>query len=99
MAKDFAKAFYRSRAWIDCKRAYAASVGGLCEECRAKGKIEPGVIVHHIVHLNPQNIGDPTISLAFSNLKLLCHACHDKTHGYGPSKSYKFLPDGTIVPR
>ena len=42
--KDFAKSFYASRAWKNCRRAYAASVGGLCEDCKAKGLIMPGEI-------------------------------------------------------
>ena len=41
--------FYSSRAWRDCRDAYARSVGGLCERCRAKGLITPGTEVHHKV--------------------------------------------------
>ena len=35
--KDFAKKFYKSQAWQDCRKAYIAKRmqidGGLCEEC------------------------------------------------------------------
>lgn len=80
MARDFARAFYKSRAWEDTRAAYARSVGGLCERCRAQGRYVPGDIVHHRVHLSPANIGDPSVTLAFSNLELLCRQCHADEH-------------------
>lgn len=36
MAKEFAKSFYKSKAWKRCRAMYAASVGGLCERCLTK---------------------------------------------------------------
>lgn len=72
--------FYSSRAWRDCRDAYARSVGGLCERCRAKGLITPGTEVHHKVRLNPQTVKDPHVALAWSNLELLCEGCHHEEH-------------------
>lgn len=40
--------------------------------------MRPGNIVHHIVHLNEDNISDPEISLSFDNFKLECKRCHDR---------------------
>lgn len=80
MARDFSRAFYRSRAWRSARDAYAASVHGLCERCLARGALVPGEIVHHRVHLTPENVGDPSVSLAFGNLELLCRACHADEH-------------------
>lgn len=79
--KDFAKSFYTSRAWKNCRRAYAASVGGLCEDCKAKGLITPGEIVHHKTELTPENINRPEITLDWENLRLVCRECHAKAHG------------------
>lgn len=79
--KDFARGFYSSRAWKDTRRAYAASVGGLCEECKGKGLVVPGEIVHHKTELTPQNINDAAVTLSWSNLCLLCRECHAKAHG------------------
>lgn len=79
--KDFARGFYSSRAWKDTRRAYAASVGGLCEECKGKGLVVPGEIVHHKIELTPANINRPEITLAWENLKLVCRECHAKEHG------------------
>ena len=78
--KEYAKAFYTSRAWANCRRAYKASRGGLCERCLAKGLYNPGVIVHHKVYLTPENIGDPNVSLNWANLELVCRSCHDAEH-------------------
>ena len=40
-----------------------------------------GVIVHHKVHLSPDNIHNPEITLGWDNLELLCRDCHAKEHG------------------
>ena len=78
--RDFAKAFYKSQAWKDCRAAYYAHAGGLCECCLAKGLYNPGVIVHHKEHISPDNITDPQILTDFSNLELLCRRCHAEKH-------------------
>lgn len=78
--KDYAKAFYNSIVWKDTRSAYKKSKQGLCERCLANGLITPGKIVHHKVHLTPDNINDPNVSLNWDNLELLCHACHDEEH-------------------
>lgn len=75
MAKDFAKQFYKSKAWQDCRQAYIIYRYGLCERCG-----RPGDIVHHKIHLNPSNINDPSITLNFDNLELLCQDCHNRAH-------------------
>ena len=46
MAQDYAKKFYRSKAWQQCRESYISKVHGLCERCQSKGKITPGYIVH-----------------------------------------------------
>ena len=66
--------------WKSCRDAYAASVGGLCEKCYAQGRIVPGEIVHHKVHLDPQNVNDPEVTLNWENLQLLCRDCHGAEH-------------------
>ena len=81
MAKEFSKAFYKSVAWQKC-RAYCWSRDkGLCQDCLKNGMIVPGVEVHHIVELTPQNISDSSISLNPSNLVTLCKSCHEARHG------------------
>ena len=78
--KDYAERFYKSQAWQQCRAAYASERRGLCERCLARGVFSPGEIVHHKIHLTPENISDPTITLNFDNLELLCRLCHADEH-------------------
>ena len=78
--KEFAKDLYSSKAWQHTRDAYKRSVGGLCEVCWEKGIIKPGEIVHHKIHLTPENIKDPEIALSFDNLQLVCRDCHAQIH-------------------
>ncbi len=82
MAKEFARSFYTSRSWQQCRDAYISSVGGICEECEKRGVVKPGHIVHHIEHITPQNISDPYVTLSWDNLQYVCLECHNKIH-YG----------------
>lgn len=81
--KDYAKTFYKSAAWKRTQAAYLSSVGGLCERCKARGLIVPGVIVHHKTYITPERINDPSITLDWSNLECLCQACHNAEHHGG----------------
>ena len=107
MAKEFAKAFYKSKAWQMCRRSYIAHRvlidGGMCEECHN----ELGYIVHHKTPLTPDNINDPSVSLSHGNLSYVCKACHDAEEGHGvghragnPGKPLlcSFGPDGMPCP-
>ncbi len=80
MAKPFAKQFYHSQTWKQCRDAYAQSVGYLCENCIKHGIYKPGIIVHHIEELTPLNIENPEVTLNYKNLKLVCRECHAKEH-------------------
>lgn len=80
MAREFSRAFYNSAAWKSCREAYKRSRGGLCEDCLERGLITPGDEVHHVIELTPDNIGNPAVTLNWSNLRLLCKDCHAKRH-------------------
>ena len=79
--KDYARTFYKSAAWKSCRAAYASYRHGLCEICLARGIYKPGEIVHHKVHITPENINDPTVTLDWRNLQLVCRDCHAEIHG------------------
>ena len=81
MAQSFAKQFYNSKAWQDCREAYIISVNGLCERCLKHGNFTPGYIVHHKILLTAQNINDPNISLNHEHLEYQCLYCHNQEHG------------------
>lgn len=86
--------FYKTGAWVNCRRDYLKSVGGLCERCKAKGMIVPAEIVHHKIHLNAENLSDPNVSLSFDNLQAVCRNCHAELHGR--EKRFKVSEDGRV---
>lgn len=88
--REFAKSFYKSRAWKDCRAAYLNRKHGLCEECMKHGLYTPADTVHHIIHLTPENINDPSITLNPDNLRAVCRDCHAALH----STPKRFKIDG-----
>ena len=93
--REFAKHFYHSKAWKDCRASYIMKVHGLCERCAAGGKI-----VHHKVYLSEQNIHDPNITLCHDNLELLCQDCHNREHFGGKvaiASGLSFDEEGNVV--
>ena len=87
--------FYRSDSWKIARAIKIASAAGICEMC---GK--PGKEVHHIVHLTPENVTYPNVSLNQDNLMLLCTECHNKVHGrFKTTSNYEFDSDGNMVKR
>ena len=96
--KEFAAKFYKSKRWQDCRRAYASSVGGLCERCLKRGLYSAGEIVHHKVPITPENIDDPNVTLRWDNLELLCRDCHGSEHR-GFERRWKVDEAGRIEAR
>ena len=93
--REFAREFYSSQAWRDCRDSFKKSKRGLCERCLEKGIYNAGDAVHHKIHLTPQNITDPNITLSWDNLMLLCADCHAEIHKR--QKRYKFDECGHCV--
>lgn len=91
MAKEWAKAFYKSKAWQECRTGYIASVNGLCETCLKANRIRTGYIVHHTIYLTPNNISDPNISLNWNYLRYDCQDCHNKEHHHKKDVTRKGL--------
>lgn len=92
--KDYAKSFYLSAAWRNTRNAILKRDMGLCVRC---GK--PGVIVHHKIHITPENINDPDISLSADNLETLCRECHAIEHEGKAitARGLRFDIEGNIV--
>ena len=78
MAREFAKSFYNSKEWLDTRNYIMAKYNYVCQ---GKGCNKPAKIVHHIIHLEPNNIEDKSISLDEKNLIPLCQDCHNQEHG------------------
>ncbi len=80
MAKAFAKKFYSSKAWQDCRNEYIKRAHYLCENCLKQGIYKPAEIVHHKIEITPRTINIPEIALSFDNLEALCRDCHSTMH-------------------
>jgi len=83
--EQFANGFYRSTPWEKCRTEFRKAKGGLCERCLARGIINAGskknpLQVHHKIRLTPENLNDPSITLNWDNLELLCKDCHKAEH-------------------
>ena len=94
--QEFAKKFYLSQQWRDLREFVFKRDFGLCVKC---GK--PGEIVHHKIHLTPENISDPFIALNVDNLETLCRDCHAIEHTGGPATAdgLCFDEQGNLVRR
>lgn len=80
MAKEWAKSFYKSKAWQETRAWVLHRDRMACVRCRERGLIVPAEEVHHIIHLTKDNIRDRNISLNPRNLISLCYSCHKKEH-------------------
>lgn len=95
--RDFAKDFYKSTAWQACRASYLKQARGLCEQCLKRGIYTAADTVHHITHITPQNINDPSVTLNPANLMALCRDCHADIHR--GVKRYKVDEFGHVISR
>jgi len=93
--KEYAKHFYKSQTWTKTRNSYAASVGHLCERCLKSGIYTPGAIVHHKIHITPENINNPSVTLDWNNLELVCRDCHAALHSN--NKRYRVDDLGRVI--
>lgn len=95
MAKDYARKFYASAAWIRTQAAYMKSQNYICERCGGAA-----CIVHHKKHITPGNINNPEITLNWDNLEAVCQDCHNKEH-FGKNGSciqgLRFSTNGDLI--
>lgn len=94
MNAPWARQFYSSAQWKNCRAGYLRYRRGICEACLRKGIITPGTEVHHKTRLTPDNINDASVTLNWDNLELLCAKCHDEAHRKTPR--YTIGPDGSV---
>lgn len=90
------KDFYNTKTWRKLAEYYRNKHYYLCEQCG-----NYATEVHHRIHLNKNNISNPSIALNEDNLILLCHDCHNKEHNRfsnknKPNRTVEFNADGTI---
>ena len=70
------------KRWNITKAIVWRRTNGLCERCRKEGFITPGVDCHHIVPVESGRTVQEMERLCYdpNNIRLLCVACHIKTH-------------------
>lgn len=101
MAKEFSRSFYKSKAWKNTREYIFKRDKGLCQDCLDKGRLTPGKEVHHLIHLEPNNMNDTGITLGENNLRLLCKECHHRRHNNNNSTDDNLMFDefGNLVER
>jgi len=91
--KEWNKKFYQSKQWRNCRKSYLITQNYICERCGEIAKI-----VHHKTYLTPENITDPSITLAHDNLEALCQPCHNtETFGNPKAQRYAFDAAGNMT--
>lgn len=81
--------FYTSKEWYDFRLRIIAERGPRCEHCKELIEESKDIIIHHIIELTEENVGDVSISLNPDNVEIVCFDCHNKIHlrfGYKPEK-------------
>ncbi|MDL2254473.1 HNH endonuclease [Ruminococcaceae bacterium OttesenSCG-928-I18] len=58
-----------------------SSINHICERCAERNVLEHADTAHHRVHLSPENISDPEVTLNWENLMGVCRECHAEVHG------------------
>lgn len=96
--QEFANKFYKSQAWIDCRKAYIA---GLKDKTCPRCKQRPGKIVHHKIPLTEDNIDEPLITLNPENFEYICQVCHTQEHLKNKStrNDVEFDEEGNLIQR
>ena len=92
-----------NKRWQEVRRLVIARAQGLCERCLEEGKaagveegwLTPGVDCHHIVPIESARSEAEMERLTYdpNNVRLLCVACHIKTHQEMKSHSKEAVRD------
>lgn len=94
--QEWAKQFYKSKAWQACREAAIKRDAYLCIDCAKQNKITAAEEVHHVIELTADNIEDASISLNLDNLASLCRECHRARHG-ARQRRYKVDEFGRVI--
>ena len=97
--KEYAKRFYKSKAWQKCRAMIWARDRGLCVDCMKRGIVKAAEEVHHVIEITPDNIDRPDITLNPDNLVSLCKECHQARHGDGYIPRYVIDTMGRVETR
>ena len=73
---------FNSKRWKETKFIVKARAKGLCEDCRERGLLEPGIDCHHVIPVESAANEAEMERLCFdvNNIRLLCVPCHIRVH-------------------
>lgn len=74
--RDEIDKLYKTPRWRKLRPVIKARDFGLCQECKRRGIITKGSIVHHKVEARD----DLSLFWDEENLELACASCHNKEH-------------------
>ena len=91
MAREFARALYKSKEWerlrSQCMARPVTLPDGrvcppyMCERCfDRRNRLVPAEICHHIRHVTSRTINDPSVTLNADNIMRVCRKCHGELH-------------------
>ena len=80
VAKEWAKAFYKTARWLSKRSKILRRDEYMCQQCKRYGKTTPATTVHHIIPLMWCLLFNKALALAGINLTSLCEECHNKMH-------------------
>ena len=100
MAKKFAEKIYGSQKWKRLRKQIAESNFYICQMC-GRPFSSDDIIIHHITHINQNNVDNPQITFNQDNLICVCRSCHAKIHrdDYRKRRGRNILfdADGNII--
>ena len=73
-----AQEVYNNGEWRRVRAEVIKQAGGLCEVCKAQGKLKLGNEVHHIIKVSR---GNAATNYNLNNLIYVCTSCHRKIEG------------------
>lgn len=80
MPLDPIHAFYCRQDYLTLAQSCKVKSDGVCAHCGDVFDIAE-LRPHHKIELTLDNINDPRITLNPANIEVLCHKCHNATHG------------------
>ncbi|GMC01791.1 HNH endonuclease signature motif containing protein [Enterococcus thailandicus] len=78
--RDEIDKLYKTSRWRKLRELVISRDFGVCQECKRRGIVTRGVVVHHVIEARE----DITKFWDINNLELVCLSCHNKEH---PEKS------------
>lgn len=88
LKRDKVQAVYNNDQWRRVRAEVIRKAKGLCEVCKAQGRVRAGRSVHHIIKVSH---GNSATNYNINNLIYVCDSCHRKIEGLNSSQLLAML--------